>query len=130
MYEEVQYILENMEGAIAGFDMHVSADGSHFEKITVNGFGDPYNQGLRAFAVNNDPKNSWMAIGTANAFYGTSIWRKEDLNNKKIVDPAQHEVTLKFVDAKTKKEVKNALDQGDTIYVNVKKGCPPDTRGK
>lgn len=121
MYEEVQFILDNMKGAIAGFDMHVTSDGIHFDKITVNGFGDPYNQGLRAFAANNSADNQWMAIGTANAFYGTSIWRKEDLKNPQPVDPDQHEVTLKFVNAKTNKEVKNALDQADTIYVNKKK---------
>ena len=120
MYEDVQYILENMEGAIAGFDMHVSSDGIHFDKITVNGFGDPYNQGLRVFAANNSEDNKWMAIGTANAFYGTSIWRKEDLLNVNPVDPKQHRISIEFVNAKTNKVVKNALDQGDTMYVNVK----------
>ena len=34
-----------------GFDLYVSEDGVNFQTITVDGFGDPYNHGLRAFAV-------------------------------------------------------------------------------
>ena len=33
-----------------GFGMYVSDDGIHFDQITDNGFGDPYNHGLRVFA--------------------------------------------------------------------------------
>lgn len=58
-----------------GFDLYVSEDGVNFETITKNGFGDPYNHGLRVFAVTN----SGLSIGTANPFYGTQIWTlKED----------------------------------------------------
>lgn len=30
-----------------GFDMYISDDGVNFETVTTNGFGDPYNHGLR-----------------------------------------------------------------------------------
>lgn len=56
-----------------GFGMYVSEDGVHFEEITDNGFGDPYNHGLRVFATTED----YMFIGTANPFMGTQIWRTD-----------------------------------------------------
>ncbi len=43
------------------------------ETITRDGFGDPYNHGLRAFATNEE--EGWMVIGTANPFMGTQLWR-------------------------------------------------------
>ena len=48
-------------------------DGVNFEEITDNGFGDPYNHGLRVFATTED----YMFIGTANPFMGTQIWRTD-----------------------------------------------------
>ncbi len=57
-----------------GFDLYVSEDGVSFNTITTNGFGDPYNHGLRVFA-NMD---SGLMIGTANPFYSTQIWMLED----------------------------------------------------
>ena len=54
-----------------GFGMYVSDDGIHFDQITDNGFGDPYNHGLRVFASTDD----YLFIGTANPFMGTQIWR-------------------------------------------------------
>lgn len=54
-----------------GFGMYVSEDGVHFDQITNNGFGDPYNHGLRVFATTEE----YMFIGTANPFMGTQIWR-------------------------------------------------------
>ncbi len=43
------------------------------ETLTRDGFGDPYNHGLRAFATNDE--QGWMVIGTANPFMGTQLWR-------------------------------------------------------
>ena len=59
-----------------GFDLYVSEDGVHFQTITANGFGDPYNHGLRVFAATDQG----LCLGTANPFYGTQIWiqRKAD----------------------------------------------------
>ena len=63
----VQYLAS----AKRGFGMYVSEDGIHFEQITDDGFGDPYNHGLRVFATTDE----YMFIGTANPFMGTQIWR-------------------------------------------------------
>lgn len=54
-----------------GFDLYTSADGINFSTVTTNGFGDPYNHGLRAFSTGDD----WMVIGTANPFMGTQLWK-------------------------------------------------------
>lgn len=58
-----------------GFDLLVSEDGVNFEVITRNGFGDPYNHGCRVFAITD----AGLSIGTANPFYGTQLWRLDDL---------------------------------------------------
>ena len=76
----------------SGFDMYSSADGVHFEQITNNGLGDPYNQGLRSFAVNSPDdaeNNQWLTLGTANPFYGTQIWRMEGKNLNPNPVPAE-----------------------------------------
>ena len=54
-----------------GFDLYASEDGVNFTAVTTDGFGDPYNHGLRVFATTPN----WMVIGTANPFYGTQLWR-------------------------------------------------------
>lgn len=64
-------VLKYLSKAQRGFDMYTSADGESFTTITSNGFNDPYNHGLRVFATGDD----WMAIGTANPFYGTQLWK-------------------------------------------------------
>ena len=69
-----------LHGTECGFDMYVSGNGATFTPITTNGMGDPYNHGLRVFATNYDPDNSWLAIGTANPFYGTQVWRLDNEN--------------------------------------------------
>ena len=51
--------------------MYVTSDGETFSTITTNGFNDPYNHGCRVFATGAD----WMAIGTANPFNGTQLWK-------------------------------------------------------
>lgn len=48
---------------------------SLFDAITRNGFGDPYNHGCRVFAITD----AGLCLGTANPFYGTQLWRLEDL---------------------------------------------------
>ena len=44
-------LLNYMRKAKQGFDLYVSEDGVNFQTITVDGFGDPYNHGLRVFAT-------------------------------------------------------------------------------
>ena len=55
-------LFEITEGADGGVDVATVSD---------DGFGDPFNHGLRIF-VNTDDH---MLIGTANPFYGTQLWR-------------------------------------------------------
>ena len=62
---------EYLDKAVFGFDLYVTEDGSNFTRITDNGFGDPYNHGLRAFGITSEG----LFIGTANPFYGTQVWK-------------------------------------------------------
>ena len=62
---------EYLKEAEPGFDFYVTEDGVNFQTITVDGFGDPYNHGLRAFGITNEG----LYIGTANPFYGTQVWK-------------------------------------------------------
>lgn len=57
-----------------GFDLLVSEDGLNFNTITTDGFGDPYNHGLRVFATTNEG----LCLGTANPFNGTQVWKIVD----------------------------------------------------
>ena len=63
-------LLNYLRKAQRDFDLYVSEDGVNFETITTNGFGDPYNHGLRVFAVTDQG----LCVGTANPFYGTQVW--------------------------------------------------------
>lgn len=65
-----------MSTATRGFDLYVTEDGVNFETITVDGFGDPYNHGLRVYAKTD----AGLCIGTANPFYGTQLWKIEENN--------------------------------------------------
>ena len=69
-------LMNYLRKAKRGFDLYVSEDGVHFQTITANGIGDPYNHGLRVFAATDQG----LCLGTANPFYGTQIWiqRKAD----------------------------------------------------
>ena len=69
-----------------GFDLLVSEDGVNFDVITRNGFGDPYNHGCRVFAKTD----AGLCLGTANPFYGTQLWRLEDLTED-VQNPAEDE---------------------------------------
>lgn len=51
--KSVLVCLHYMRTASRGFDMYVTSDGVNFETLTTSGFGDPYNHGLRVFAVTN-----------------------------------------------------------------------------
>ena len=66
--KSVLVCLHYMRTASRGFDMYVTSDGVNFETLTTSGFGDPYNHGLRVFAVTNQG----LCLGTANPFYGSA----------------------------------------------------------
>ena len=63
-------LLNYLRTAKRGFDLYVTEDGVNFETITIDGFGDPYNHGLRVFATTDQG----LCLGTANPFFGTQIW--------------------------------------------------------
>ena len=69
-------LLNYLRTAKRGFDLYVTEDSVNFETVTIDGFGDPYNHGLRVFATTDQG----LCLGTANPFYGTQIWiqRKAD----------------------------------------------------
>ena len=75
--ESASRCLLYLRDSVRGFDLYVTENGKDFTCITRDGMGDPFNQGLRAFAANNSEDNPWMCIGTANPFYGTQLWRME-----------------------------------------------------
>ncbi|RYQ20512.1 hypothetical protein PG2054B_0966 [Bifidobacterium pseudolongum subsp. pseudolongum] len=58
-----------------GFNLfEISEDakgGVTVQTVADDGFGDPFNHGLRIFSNTDD----YMLIGTANPFYGTQLWR-------------------------------------------------------
>lgn len=77
--DNLYYFIETckyLSQAERGFDLFVTEDGYNFETITRDGFGDPYNHGCRVFAVTD----LGLCIGTANPFYGTQVWRLDDLS--------------------------------------------------
>lgn len=65
-----------LKDSVRGFDCYVTEDGEHFETITTDGLGDPYNHGLRVFAETD----RGLCIGTANPFYGTQLWRMNEVS--------------------------------------------------
>ena len=68
--------LNKLSTATRGFGLYTitSENGKlTLDTLTRDGFGDPYNHGLRAFATNDE--QGWMVIGTANPFMGTQLWR-------------------------------------------------------
>ena len=76
--KSVLFCLNYMRTASRGFDMYVTSDGVNFETLTTSGFGDPYNHGLRVFAVTNQG----LCLGTANPFYGTQLWIQRKTETK------------------------------------------------
>ena len=55
-------------------DRSAANEGVTVGTVTDNGFGDPFNHGLRIFCDTDD----YMVVGTANPFYGTQLWRVRD----------------------------------------------------
>ena len=52
-------------------DRSAANEGVTVGTVTDNGFGDPFNHGLRIFCDTDD----YMVVGTENPFYGTQLWR-------------------------------------------------------
>ncbi|MCD6485965.1 MAG: hypothetical protein J7K35_01365 [Syntrophobacterales bacterium] len=79
-FEYSQDDIEEIEGYIdlldlvndnpAGGDLYVTEDGINFSPVTLDGFGDEYNYGLRTLVGTPDV----LFAGTANPFYGFQVW--------------------------------------------------------
>ena len=54
-----------------GFDLYLSTDGHYFTPITITGFGDKFQMGLRTFA--STPHG--LFLGTVSFWYGLRIWQ-------------------------------------------------------
>ena len=54
-----------------GFNLYATGDGCHFVPVTLNGFGDKFDFGLRT--MTSTPHG--LFLGTANSWYGLHIWR-------------------------------------------------------
>ncbi|HZK05710.1 MAG TPA: hypothetical protein VFC82_07655 [Actinomycetaceae bacterium] len=80
-------VMTHLSKADRGFDLLVTEDGDNFSVITRNGFGDPYNHGLRVFAESDQG----LGIGTANPFYGTQVWLLQDTRVEEPNGPADPE---------------------------------------
>jgi hypothetical protein len=57
-----------------GFDLYETTDGYYFRPVTVNGFGDKYQTGLRGFA--STPYG--LFVGTVSLWYGLRVWQGAD----------------------------------------------------
>ena len=86
--KEVTVTASYMAKAERGFDLYVTEDGVNFDTMTVSGFGDPYNHGLRVFAETD----SGLGIGTANPFYGTQWWYISNTSDGDTADNTPEDV--------------------------------------
>ena len=87
--QSVLTCMSYLRNAERGFDMYVTEDGVNFTTLTTNGFNDPYNHGLRTFAVTNQG----LCLGTANPFYGCQVWIQRKENSENPVDPGTPDPT-------------------------------------
>ena len=55
----------------AGADLYKTQDGVHWHPVTLTGFGDVGNYGLRTMKSVED----YLYVGTANPFDGLEVWR-------------------------------------------------------
>lgn len=59
---------------VFGFDLWKTRDGVHWEAVSLNGLGNPYNYGIRMLFLSEDKK---LYLGTANPFQGCEVWVKK-----------------------------------------------------
>jgi hypothetical protein len=64
-----------------GFDLYVSDDGVNWFTVSVNGFDNPYNYGLRNILGSTDGN---LYFGTANPFQGCEVWEKKTSANTNV----------------------------------------------
>ena len=80
-----------------GFDMFKTADGEHFEAVTLNGFGDKYNYGGRTLLTTD----KGLYVGTANPFYGAQLYLLENskIKVKGILGDADEDGKVTIIDS-------------------------------
>jgi hypothetical protein len=73
-------VLELMKKLFGGGDLWKSCDGVHWMPVTLNGFGNPLNYGIReVIPIKKDGRDVALAVGTANPFTerpngGCEVW--------------------------------------------------------
>ena len=87
--KELVRTAQYMAKAERGCDIYVMDANEKFRAITQNGFGDPFNHGLRVYAETDNG----LAFGTANPFYGTQWWLIREDNKPVEVVPEAPEAT-------------------------------------
>lgn len=79
------YMAKLSAAATRGFDFYSSEDGIHFDEISKDGFGDPYNYGVRVYGAQDTLENKWFVAGIANPFYGAQLWKLMNVEPNKGV---------------------------------------------
>lgn len=69
---------QNQNTKLSGFELYSTKDGVNFDTVTLNGFNDQYNWGVRNLLATDDG----LYVGTANPFYGTQLWKLTDGDEK------------------------------------------------
>ena len=87
--KELVRTAQYMAKAERGCDIYVMDENEDFRALTQNGFGDPFNHGLRVYAETDNG----LAFGTANPFYGTQWWLIREDNKPVEVLPEAPEAT-------------------------------------
>lgn len=66
-----------------GGEVWCTENGVDWEPITIDGFGDKYNHGIRTMALGDDGS---FYLGTANPYYGAQLWKMTDANMLQSAD--------------------------------------------
>ena len=109
LVKKIVVTAQYMSVAERGCDVYVTEDGVNFETITIDGFGDPFNHGLRVFAETD----SGLGFGTANPFYGTQWWLIREDNKP---DPKTFTVTV--VGSKAAKTGAGEYEAGKLVTID------------
>lgn len=112
--------LRTSESGFDLFEITSNDDGSiSVEKVTTDGFGDRFNHGLRIFENTDD----YWVIGTANPFYGTQLWRTENLEENG--DGKDSEDSKDPEDGKAPEDGKDSEDTQNPVKEPVKEEAEP-----
>lgn len=73
LLEKLSKVLMKLGQPTLGFDLWKSKDGVHWTPVSLNGFGNPHNYGVRMLYL---AKNKDLFLGTANPYDGLEVWVK------------------------------------------------------